>query len=175
MHIHTTHRYKSTSAARERSINVVVFNHFNFFLKSRQGFYNKLWIILSLILLLLTNGIIENVKPNDNIAQSEAGDQNKLSSPTNRQVDAETAKKIEEVTGQITPSASSSPYSKHFSSNSLRLNSSGAKRFSSSERRTSKVGILQQNQKYLHNFAQWLDVLGLVLGQNWSFSFNFEQ
>ena len=47
------------------------------------------------------------VKPNDNIAQSEAGDQNKLSSPTNRQVDAETAKKIEEATGQVTKSASS--------------------------------------------------------------------
>ena len=52
-------------------------------------------------------GYTSKVKPNDNIAQSEAGDQNKLSSPTNRQVDAETAKKIEEATGQITKSASS--------------------------------------------------------------------
>ena len=33
-------------------------------------------------------GYTSKVKPNDNIAQSEAGDQNKLSSPTNRQVDA---------------------------------------------------------------------------------------
>ena len=52
-------------------------------------------------------GYTSKVKPNDNIAQSEAGDQNKLSSPTNRQVDAETAKKIEEATGQVTKSASS--------------------------------------------------------------------
>ena len=52
-------------------------------------------------------GYTSKVKPNDNIAQSEAGDQNKLSSPTNRQVDAETAKKIQEATGQITKSASS--------------------------------------------------------------------
>ena len=52
-------------------------------------------------------GYTSKVKPNDNIAQSEAGDQNKLSSPTNRQVDAETAKKIEEAPGQVTKSASS--------------------------------------------------------------------
>ena len=52
-------------------------------------------------------GYTSKIKPNDNIAQSEAGDQNKLSSPTNRQVDAETAKKIQEATGQITKSASS--------------------------------------------------------------------
>ena len=51
-------------------------------------------------------GYTSKVKPNDNIAQSEAGDQNKVSSPTNRQVDTETAKKIEEATGQVTKVAS---------------------------------------------------------------------
>ena len=46
-------------------------------------------------------GYTSKIKPNDNIAQSESGDQNKLSSPSNRQLDTETAKKIEEATGQV--------------------------------------------------------------------------
>ena len=51
-------------------------------------------------------GYTSKVKPNDNIAQSEAGDQNSASSPTNRQVDSSTAKKIEEATGKVTRTAS---------------------------------------------------------------------
>ena len=51
-------------------------------------------------------GYTSKVKPNDNIAQSEAGDQNSASSPTNRQVDVATAKKIEEATGKVTRVAS---------------------------------------------------------------------
>ena len=51
-------------------------------------------------------GYTSKVKPNDNIAQNEAGDQNSASSPTNRQVDTATAKKIEEATGKVTRVAS---------------------------------------------------------------------
>ena len=39
-------------------------------------------------------GYTSKIKPNDNIAQSEAGDQNKEASPSNRQVDTETAEQI---------------------------------------------------------------------------------
>ena len=46
-------------------------------------------------------GYTSKIKPNDNIAQSEAGDQNKTSSPSNRQLDIDTAKKVEEATGQV--------------------------------------------------------------------------
>ena len=52
-------------------------------------------------------GYTSKVKPNDNIAQNESGDQNSSSSPTNRQVDTDTAKKIEERTGTTTRVASS--------------------------------------------------------------------
>ena len=52
-------------------------------------------------------GYTSKVKPNDNIQQNEAGDQNSSSSPTNRQVDTKTAKKIEEMTGEVTRVASS--------------------------------------------------------------------
>ena len=52
-------------------------------------------------------GYTSKVKPNDNIQQNEAGDQNSSSSPTNRQVDTSTAKKIEEMTGETTRVASS--------------------------------------------------------------------
>tara|TARA_B000000557_G_scaffold135556_1_gene110003 strand:+ start:6167 stop:8731 length:2565 start_codon:yes stop_codon:yes gene_type:complete len=51
-------------------------------------------------------GYTSKVKPNDNIAQSEASGQNKEGSPTNRQVDTETAKKIEEATGKAQKVAS---------------------------------------------------------------------
>ena len=52
-------------------------------------------------------GYTSKIKPNDNIAQSEAGDQNKESSPSNRHVDTELAEKITEATGKVTKVASS--------------------------------------------------------------------
>ena len=52
-------------------------------------------------------GYTSKIKPNDNIAQSEAGDQNKESSPSNRQVDTETAEQITAATGKVTKVASS--------------------------------------------------------------------
>ena len=52
-------------------------------------------------------GYTSKIKPNDNIAQSEAGDQNKEASPSNRQVDTETAEQITAATGKVTKVASS--------------------------------------------------------------------
>ena len=52
-------------------------------------------------------GYTSKIKPNDNIAQSEAGDQNKESSPSNRHVDVETAEQITAATGKVTKVASS--------------------------------------------------------------------
>ena len=52
-------------------------------------------------------GYTSKIKPNDNIAQSEAGDQNKESSPSNRHVDTELAEQITEATGKVTKVASS--------------------------------------------------------------------
>tara|TARA_B100000927_G_scaffold73855_1_gene58830 strand:- start:1682 stop:4231 length:2550 start_codon:yes stop_codon:yes gene_type:complete len=53
------------------------------------------------------SGYTSKIKPNDNIAQNEAGGQNKKASPTNRQVDSDIAKQIEEATGEVTKIASS--------------------------------------------------------------------
>ena len=47
-------------------------------------------------------GYTSKIKPNDNIAQSEAGDQNKEASPSNRHLDTETAEQITAATGKVT-------------------------------------------------------------------------
>ncbi len=52
-------------------------------------------------------GYTSKIKPNDNIAQSEAGDQNKEASPSNRHLDTETAEQITAATGKVTKVASS--------------------------------------------------------------------
>ena len=51
-------------------------------------------------------GYTSKIKPNDNIAQSEAGDQNKEASPSNRHLDTETAEQITAATGKLTKVAS---------------------------------------------------------------------
>ena len=51
-------------------------------------------------------GYTSKIKPNDNIAQSEAGDQNKEASPSNRHLDTETAEQITAATGKVTKVAS---------------------------------------------------------------------
>ena len=55
-------------------------------------------------------GYTSKIKPNDNIAQSEAGDQNKEASPSNRHLDTETAEQITAATGKVTKVASTAPY-----------------------------------------------------------------